>query len=298
MLIYYDEFFKYLEFERNVSKLTIKAYKRDLAEFNDFLKKENLTFNDIDHRILRIYCADLMAKNNEASIARKTSALRSYYRFLNRSGYYKDNPFIYFERPKTHRRLPEVLSFKEIKSLLEIKISDDDNLNLRNLTIVHLLYSTGVRVSELVNIKISDIYFESQEIKVLGKGNKERLVMVYDLALATCLKYINETRPKLVDREDEGYLLLNRQGKKMTVRGVEFILKKMGRSMQPPKDIYPHLIRHSFATHLLDGGADLRSIQELLGHDSIEATQIYTHVSVQNLRDSFNKHHPRAKKQG
>jgi len=297
MLKHYDEFFNYLEVERNMSPLTIKAYHRDLDEFTTFLERENIREEKVDHRILRFYSSSLMMKHNsKRTVARKLSSLRTYYHFLNKNAYSTTNPFTYFENQKIDHKLPEVLSIKEVMDLLEVKISDSPDLNMRNTAMVHLLYSSGVRVSELVNIKLNDIYWDSNEIKVLGKGNKERFVMLYDEAKACLLEYCMQARRNLVKDSSCDYLLVNRLGQKMTPRGVESVLKEMGNHLVPPKSIYPHILRHSFATHLLDGGADLRSIQELLGHDSIEATQIYTHLSTQALRESFYKAHPRSKK--
>lgn len=297
MLSHYKEFFDYLGIERNMSPLTVKAYQRDLDEFTAFLGKEDIKEDEIDHRILRFYSSSLMMKkNSKKTIARKLSSLRTYYRFLNKNGYRDNNPFTYFERQKLDKKLPEVLTIKEVMDLMEIEISPSKDLNLRNKALIHLLYSSGVRVSELVNIKLDDIYWESQEIKVLGKGNKERFVMLYDEAVNILKSYCETARLNLIKGEDCGYLFVNRLGQKMTPRGVESVLKEMGNHMRPPKSIYPHILRHSFATHLLDGGADLRSIQELLGHDSIEATQIYTHLSTQSLRESFYKAHPHSRK--
>jgi len=297
MLSHYKEFFDYLGIERNMSPLTVKAYKRDLDEFTIFLGKEDIKEDEIDHRILRFYSSSLMMKkNSKKTIARKLSSLRTYYRFLNKNGYRDNNPFTYFERQKLDKKLPEVLTIKEVMDLMEIEISESRDLNLRNKALIHLLYSSGVRVSELVNIKLDDIYWESQEIKVLGKGNKERFVMLYDEAVNILKSYCETSRLNLIKGEDCGYLFVNRLGQKMTPRGVESVLKEMGNHMRPPKSIYPHILRHSFATHLLDGGADLRSIQELLGHDSIEATQVYTHLSTQSLRESFYKAHPHSRK--
>lgn len=297
MLSHYKEFFDYLGIERNMSPLTVKAYQRDLDEFTAFLGKEDIKEDEIDHRILRFYSSSLMMKkNSKKTIARKLSSLRTYYRFLNKNGYRDNNPFTYFERQKLDKKLPEVLTIKEVMDLMEIEISPSKDLNLRNKALIHLLYSSGVRVSELVNIKLDDIYWENQEIKVLGKGNKERFVMLYDEAVNILKSYCETARLNLIKGEGCDYLFVNRLGQKMTPRGVESVLKEMGNHMRPPKSIYPHILRHSFATHLLDGGADLRSIQELLGHDSIEATQVYTHLSTQSLRESFYKAHPHSRK--
>ncbi|MGI6377941.1 tyrosine recombinase [bacterium] len=297
MLIAYQEFFDYLIYERSLSPLTIQAYKRDIKEFALFLQQESLTIQDLDHKDLRLYSSSLLRKNNsQRSIARKISSLRTYFKFLNKNKYLTTNPFSYFESPRITHRLPEFLSFKEIEELLKVKLSEKEELNLRNLALIHLLYAGGLRVSELINLKLSDLDLENKELRVIGKGNKERIVLIYDLACSVLRNYLLNGRPLLVKEIDCPYLLLNKLGNKLTSRGVELILEKMGQQMKPPKRIYPHLIRHSFATHLLEGGADLRSIQELLGHESIEATQVYTHISSQTLQTGFRKAHPHSKK--
>lgn len=299
MFLKEEDFLNYLEYERNLSKLTIKSYGRDMNEFENFLNSEGLDIKNIDHKVLRMYQARLITKNNSRrSIARKVSTLRTYFKFLNKNNYLNINPFVYFERQKIDKRLPEVLSIGEITELLNIEVSENQELNLRNKAIVHLLYSSGMRVSELVNVKFSDIDFENSLIKVLGKGNKERFVMMYDEAKEVIKEYIRIAYPLLSVGKDSEYLLLNSNGEKLTQRGVELVLQKMGNNMSPKKRIYPHILRHSFATHLLDGGADLRSIQELLGHESIEATQVYTHLSNQALHKNYSSAHPHSKREG
>lgn len=290
-----EDFFNFLEFERNYSKLTISGYHRDIDQFIAFLDSKNI--DKVDHRVIRMFNTELLNKGNtRRSVARKNSALRSYYKFLNKNNFSNENPFIYFERAKIEKRLPEILSLNEVYNLFLIEISDKPWINSRNSLIVKLLYSSGVRVSELINIQLKDISLQEEAIKILGKGNKERIVFLDQIAKNALISYINNFRSLFLKDEDPPYLLLSNQGTQITARAVQEILGKMGRKLNPPKRIYPHLLRHSFATHLLDNGADLRSIQELLGHESIQATQVYTHISNASLRENYRLYHPHSKK--
>lgn len=296
MLIKKEEFLDYLTYERNVSPLTVESYRRDLNEFDIFLQKEDIKFENIDHKIIRTYNSQQLYKGNKRrTISRKNSSLRSYYRFLNNNNFYDKNPFIYLERQKIETKLPEVLTIKELQELVEITITDIKEINIRNKTIVHLLYSSGMRVSELVNVKINDIIWSESVIKVLGKGNKERFVFVNEVAMGYLEYYVNNSRKELIKENINDSLFINKFGNPLTKRSVEMILKSMGEMMTPPKRVYPHILRHSFATHLLNGGADLRSIQELLGHESLKATQVYTHISNRQIKENYWKSHPHSK---
>lgn len=296
MLIKKEEFLDYLTYERNVSPLTLESYRRDLNEFDIFLQKEDIKFENIDHKIIRTYNSQQLYKGNKRrTISRKNSSLRSYYRFLNNNNFYDKNPFIYLERQKIETKLPEVLTIKELQELVEITITDIKEINIRNKTIVHLLYSSGMRVSELVNVKINDIIWSEGVIKVLGKGNKERFVFVNEVAMGYLEYYVSNSRKELIKENTNDSLFINKFGNPLTKRSVEMILKSMGEMMTPPKRVYPHILRHSFATHLLNGGADLRSIQELLGHESLKATQVYTHISNRQIKENYWKSHPHSK---
>jgi len=297
MLIKLEEFYNYILYERNLSNLTYLSYSRDIDEFEKFCEKEMIKFEDIDHITIRSYNSMLMMKNNtKRTIARKNSSLRTYYRFLNKNKYYDSNPFIYVERQKIDKKLPEVLTVQEITEILKIKVNKCEEINARNKCIVLLLYSTGLRCSEIVNVKLNDINFEDNSILVLGKGNKQRYVLFLDKTKEELLHYINYDRV-LLDKENSPYLFLNKSGSKLTKRSIELFLQEMGKRLSVPKRIYPHIFRHSFATHLLDGGADLRVIQELLGHESIQATQVYTHLSNKTLHDNYRLAHPHSKRQ-
>jgi len=265
VLINLKDFFQYLKYERNYSDLTIKSYKLDIEHFDNFLTVEAIKFEDIDHRIIRMYNSSLMYKNNSRrTIARKNSSLRTYFRFLIKNGYINNNPFEYVERQKIDKKLPEVLTIDEVCEILQIEISNEKFINLRNKTIIHLLYSSGMRVSEIVSIKSREIDFNEGSIVVLGKGNKQRIVLINDVCLDVLKEYLKERIAyiEVAPEKDPGYVFCNKQGEALTTRTIELTLKKMGEHMSPPKRIYPHIFRHSFATHLLDGGADLRIIQE------------------------------------
>ena len=295
MLIRIDEFYNYIKIEKNMSDLTLFSYQRNINEFSNYLDREIVEFNDITHKTIRGYNAYLLKKgNSRRTVAQKNATLRTYFKFLNKNGYADFDPFVFAEKQRIEKRLPEVLSINEVVELMNVKVSKNESINQRNTCIVELLYSSGMRCSELVNIKLTDIDLENDVILVTGKGNKQRLVMINDDAKTCLLTYISDGREKLKTKDD-GYLLLNRFGEQMNVRGVEKTLTEMGEHMSTPKRIYPHILRHSFATHLLDGGADLRVIQELLGHSSISATQVYTHVSNTALYESYRNAHPHSK---
>lgn len=294
MLSHIQEYLDYIEFEKNYSKLTIASYKRDLLEFKDFLEKEKYVV--IDVKVIRSFMLYLSNDNSNRSIARKVSSLKSYYKFLRKNKITDDNPFESLERQHIKKRLPEILSFDEIVELLNLKISSSDEINARNTLIVRVLFASGVRVSELTNIKISDIDFFLKYIRIHGKGNKDRLVFIDDETVDCIYDYIDNYRVLFENHSNNSYLLTNRYGNKMTDRSVQIILKEMGKKMKNPKDIYPHMLRHSFASFLLEDGADLRSIQELLGHKSLQATQVYTTLSSKRLQENYLSAHPHAKK--
>ncbi|MDD3383450.1 MAG: site-specific tyrosine recombinase/integron integrase [Bacilli bacterium] len=301
MLDHQNEFFEYLLYERHNSLLTIKAYKNDILEFSKFLSKEKDAYNisDIDKKDVYYFVANLLAKNNKRrTIARKVSSLRNFYKFLLKNEFVLFNPFKDIETQKYEKALPSFLPIEQIKELINIDISTNGSINQRNQAIIHLLYSCGLRVSELVNLHIGDINEVQRTLFIKGKGNKERLCVINDFSLNFIKKYINEGREELVKKNDSinDNVIVNTKGKPITSRGIEMIVKKMGYMMKQPKDIYPHMLRHSFATHLMDNGMDIRSVQVLLGHESLSATQVYTHVTSKQLKKVYDNTHPRAKK--
>jgi integrase/recombinase XerC len=294
-----DSFLDYLKFEKQSSVHTVIAYQKDISDFYLHLNQQGIIHEAIDLSAAEGYLYKLLTNNiTRRSVARKISSLRSYFKFLIKNNMFSTNPFIGLENQKYEKNLPSFLSLDEIKQLLEIVVSQDYEINQRNWIIIHLLYGTGIRVSELTNLKISDINHESLSIKVLGKGAKERIVFINEFAYSYLKEYLALTRKKLMDRYQEGHelVIVNNRGKGISTRGVELIVKAMGQQLKPQKDIYPHMLRHSFATHLMDNGMDIRSVQELLGHQSLSATQVYTHVSIASLRRVYNQAHPSNRK--
>jgi len=290
-----DRFQHYLAVERNVSMHTCAAYRRDLGEFRTFLASHGgaaaADLQRIDHLLLRRYLAELHKRNQRTSIARKLSALRTFFRYLVREGALPANPAEGVATPKRNRYLPKTLSVDEATALLE-RGHSSTLLALRDRAILELLYSSGLRVSELTGLNVGGLDLREQLVRVLGKGRKERIVPVGRKAREALSVYL-EARGAVADDQP---LFINHRGGRLTPRSVQRHLKVHLLKAGVLKDISPHALRHSFATHLLDGGADLRAIQELLGHASLSTTQRYTQVSVDQLMAVYDKAHPRSKK--
>ena len=285
------KFIEYLIIDKKYSDNTVKSYKNDLKKYETFMK--NINIQNIKENHIKNYLKYLKENNNDnRTINHNISTLRSFYKFLLIEKIIKDNPMEYIEMPKTKKTLPKTLSIEEIDKLLDIKLND--HFSYRNKAMLELMYSSGLRVSELVNVKIHDIDISNCIIRIMGKGKKERIVPLGDYAIKYIELYLKEHRNKLIKRELNEYLFLNNHGKKMTRQGFFKILKQLAREKNIKTDFSPHTLRHSFATHLLNGGADLRSIQEMLGHESISTTQIYTHVSKEQLKENYNNYHPHA----
>jgi len=288
---YINEFTEYLIIDKKYSENTIKAYNNDLKKFKNFIK--NKTINNIDENSIKDYIKYLNKENNDAkTISHNISTLRSFYKFLLIEKKVNKNPMEYIELPKTKKSLPKTLSIEEIDKLLDINLTD--SFSFRNKAMLELMYSSGLRVSELINVKIHDIDVSNCIIRIMGKGSKERIVPLGDYAIKYIELYLKEYREKLIKRELNDYLFLNNHGKKMTRQGFFKILKQIAKEKNIKTEFSPHTLRHSFATHLLNGGADLRSIQEMLGHSDISTTQIYTHVSKEKLKENYNNFHPHA----
>ena len=288
---YINEFTEYLIIDKKYSENTIKAYNNDLKKFKNFINKKNI--NQIDDGTIKAYLKYLNKENNDSkTISHNISTLRSFYKFLLIEKKVLKNPMEYIELPKTKKSLPKTLSIEEIDKLLDINLTDD--FSFRNKAMLELMYSSGLRVSELVNVKIHDIDISNCIIRIMGKGSKERIVPLGDYAIKYIGLYLKEHREKLIKKELNDYLFLNNHGKKMTRQGFFKILKTLAKEKNIKTEFSPHTLRHSFATHLLNGGADLRSIQEMLGHSDISTTQIYTHVSKEKLKENYNNFHPHA----
>lgn len=290
-----NKFTGYIADERNLSPHTCAAYLRDLDEFRSFLERHGGSGREqlarLDSFLLRRYLAELHKRNRRTSIARKLSTLRTFFRYLVRQGHLAGNPAEGLSTPKLNHYLPKTLSVDEAAALMERGYSNT-LLDLRDRAIVELFYSSGLRVSELTGLDVGSIDLREKLVRVLGKGRKERIVPIGRKAQEALLAYLEE-RP---GSADEGPLFLNARGGRLTPRSVQRNLKIRLIKSGVIKDISPHALRHSFATHLLDGGADLRAIQELLGHASLSTTQKYTQVSVDQLMAVYDKAHPRSRK--
>ena len=294
-----QEFITYLEIERNVSEYTIKAYSSDIKQFLEFLKSNKEELGNITHRTIRKFLAHLQNKSySNKSIERKLATIRSFFKFLVREGYQKTNPTLVVSTPKTDKKLPEFLTVENMIKLIE-KPDENDVLGIRDRAIFETLYSTGIRVGELTCLNIHDIDFGGGTIKVKGKGNKQRITPIGDTAMDVINRY-SAVRSTLFNNknigitEDRQALFLDKWGGRLTSRSVERIVRKHIVGIPKALGITPHTFRHSFATHLLDAGADLRSVQELLGHVSLSTTQIYTHLTPEKLKRTYKKAHPRA----
>lgn len=292
-MIYLEEYLKYLKYQKNYSTETIDSYEEDLVEFFDFLKKECLDVLTIKYEDIRFFLKELDDKHNKAStVSRKLSSLRGFYKFLIKKEYTQNNPFTLIKTPRKEKKLPRFFYYNELEEMFD-SIDLSTPLGIRNRLILEILYASGVRVSELVNIKLKDI--NDEEIKILGKGNKERITRIGDYAKEILDLYLDSAYSEL-NKNNSEYLLLNKDGNQLTTRGVRYLLDKIIENTNINKKISPHMLRHSFATHLLNEGCDILSVQELLGHESLTATAIYTHVTTDRLKDVYYKTHPRAKK--
>jgi len=284
------DFERFLKYERNYSGHTIRAYMNDLAEFEDFLKKNSIDLEKVSPKNLNLYSLNLYTKNSKSTVSRKLTTLRSFFTFMVRKGLLKQNPAKLIPLPKKEKSLPVFLTVDEVFNLIN-SIDQDGILPLRDLAIIELLYSSGLRVSEISKIKILDIDRKEGLVKVSGKGNKERIVPFGSKAGEAILKYL-ERRSELKPKDD--HFFLNNRGTGITTRSIDRIVKKYGLLSGISKKISPHALRHTFATHLLGSGADLRSIQELLGHSSLSTTQRYTHTSIEQIMKIYDETHPHA----
>lgn len=287
---YLSDFLFYLKNFKNSSAHTIRAYRGDILDFIEFLKKEGLNFETVDRDNLRKFLFELKKRGlTRKTIARKISSIRSLFRFLTKEGYIEKNPFLMVELPKIEKKLPVFITEEEVMKLINAP-NTKTLLGLRDKLIILFLYSTGVRVSELISIKVSHLDLERGEVRVFGKGKKERIVFLPDQLINLLKEYLKRRK------KNSGHLVLNRRSKPLTDRGIRLIIKKYAKIAVPEKHVTPHTLRHTFATHLLTGGADLRSVQELLGHSKLSTTQIYTHLTKENLKKIYDNFHPHSKK--
>ena len=283
---YIEKYIRYLEIEKNASEHTILNYKKDLDEFKKFLGQTQV--ENSDYLTIRRFLGSLKEKNLKSrSVARKLSCLRSFFRFLNREGFLKNDPTSAISSPKLEKHLPIFMTEDEVTKLVEAPQSEEP-AGLRDRAILETFYSTGIRISELVGLNLENIDFFSSVVKVMGKGRKERIVPIGDRALRALRDYVEHRKLQT------SVVFLNKNGRRITARGVRLVLDKYIQRASLRDNISPHTLRHSFATHLLNRGADLRSVQELLGHANLSTTQIYTHLTTEKLKSVYDKAHPRA----
>ena len=286
---YIEKFIRYLEIEKNYSKHTILNYRLDLEDFYKFLG--GLELKKVDYLLLRKYLAVLKEKKLGArSIGRRLSALRSFFKFLTRDSYLKTNPILMLSSPKLEKHLPGFLTEEEVSRLIESAGAKNEKgeRGLRDRAILETFYSTGLRISEVVSLSTQDIDFISGTIKVFGKGKKERIVPIGDTAIKSIRSYLAKRK------KQNAAIFLNKNGSRITARGVRGIVGKYIHLTGMRHGISPHTLRHSFATHLLNRGADLRCVQELLGHANLSTTQVYTHITTERLKNVYDKAHPHA----
>ena len=293
---YIREYITMLKVERTLARNTLESYQRDLNQYHSFLKDDikiksirNVTLGHI-----RTYLRYLSDKAMAASsVKRAISTIRTYHNFLLAEGRMKDNPAQLLEAPKIPQKLPNILTIEEIDTILNI-IPNDKPMAIRDLAIFEMMYSCGLRVTELCDIKTTDILWDSELIRVNGKGNKQRFVPIGPIARDNLKNYLNHKRPSLADKNHNVVeLFLSQNGRKLTRMMIWILLKKWTDASNLQKKVSPHTLRHSFATHLLEGGADLRSVQEMLGHADISTTQIYTHLDKEHLKEVHRTFHPR-----
>ncbi len=286
---YIEKFINYLLFEKKYSQNTIKSYERDLNKLKKYSNNKLINNKKDIEKYIEFLNKDLDSR----SISRNISTLKSFYKFLKLNKETEKNPMETITNPKLKKALPKVLNEDEINTLLDIKLNN--SFDYRNKAMLELMYSSGLRVSELISLNVNDIDLENETVRIFGKGSKERIVPLNEYTTTALKQYITNHRKELFKHGENNYLFLNNHGTKMTRQGFFKMLKKIASEKGIKTDFSPHTLRHSFATHLLKYGADLRSIQELLGHSDISSTQIYTHITDEKLQKNYEEYHPHGK---
>lgn len=295
-----DSFVDFIFLKNSHSENTAESYRRDLEQFAAYLRKEHIaSYDEVTYPIVSNYVSQLRygdAMLSSRSIARKCSALRSFYSYLEERSVVHDNPFIQLKLGKNKRKLPDFLFVDEIDCLLD-SIDLSTEMGIRNRVLLEFIYACGLRVSEARDLQVSAIDFDERFVRILGKGKKERIVPFYDDIGIRLNEYIHTTRQDIMLRNNiqHDYVFISMKGEQLTSRGIQYILNEQVKRSGLTNTVHPHTLRHSFATHLLDGGCDLRVVQELLGHSSLSTTQIYVHTTTNKLKESYFKTHPRAK---
>ncbi|MBA4416840.1 MAG: tyrosine recombinase XerC [Syntrophus sp. (in: bacteria)] len=283
------EFYKYLKVEKGVSFNTERAYKGDIEGFVSFVEKSS--YDVVDHHVIRAYIVSIYKELKKSSLSRKVSSIKVFFRFMKKKGYIEENTALVIKNPKTEKHLPKFYTIDEMFHFLDY-LPKDGWLNLRNRAIFELMYSTGMRAQETLNVNVEDLHMDGMWVKAKGKGGKERILPFGDKAKQAIEEYVN-ARNATRKSMSEGPLFVNVRGYRLSYRGLLKIMKKHQLHAHLFKNLALHGVRHSFATHMLDNGADLRSIQELLGHSKLSTTQKYTHVSMEKLMETYDKSHPR-----
>ncbi len=298
-----NAFLNYLAVEKGFSVNTVGAYRNDLYQLAGFIegmasaKGFKAEWLSVDRNLLINYIIDLKDRNySSATVARKVAAVKSFFAFLVDERKIQNDPTENISSPKVNKSLPKPLSVTEIDVLLAEPAKSSTPEAMRDVAMLELLYASGMRVSELMDLNINDINLKASFVRCMGKGSKERIIPIHDRAVRSVKEYISEARPHLLKGKEEQALFLNRRGDRLTRQGFWLILKGHAKSAGIKKVVTPHTLRHSFATHILNGGADLRAVQELLGHANISSTQIYTHLTSEHVRHAYDKAHPRAEK--
>lgn len=287
---YIEKYLEYLKIQKNYSINTIEGYEEDIEFFKKFLDKNSYNFLEVEYKDIRQFFNYMDSlKLSKNTISRKISSLRNFYKYLARNNYIKYNPFSLTKGPKKNKLLPKFLYYNELEEMFNV-CDTTTFYGLRDRLILEILYATGIRVGELEYMKIKDINFYENKIKILGKGNKERIVYFGEYTREILDLYLKQRTDK------NEYLLINNHKERLTSRGIRYILNKIIAKTSIETKISPHMLRHTFATHMLNEGCDLLSVQELLGHESLRATQVYTHVTNDRLKDVYLKTHPRNKK--
>lgn len=290
-----EEFLHFIMIEKGLSENTIAAYRRDLKQYNEYMILQKVgSIDNIDRLLIGNYLATLKDDNkSQKTIARQVASIRGFHQFALREKYAVKDPTVMIEPPKVAVHLPDVLSVEEVDHLL----ASPDTSKLhgkRDVAMLELLYATGMRVSELINLDVSQVNLMMGFVSVIGKGDKERIVPLGSTSIRVLEDYLKTTRPKMIKKERTDSLFLNFHGRRLTRQGFWKILKQLKIDAGITKHLTPHTLRHSFATHLLENGADLRAVQEMLGHADISTTQLYTHISKKQIRDVYKNTHPRA----
>lgn len=290
-----NDYLHYLTIERGLSLNTRKSYERDLLQYLHYLEDEQITsWQDVDRYVVINYLEKMHdEKKAPATVTRMITSLRRFHQFLRQERLTDHDPMQHIDTPKKVQKLPSTLSLTEVERLIETP-DTTKNLGIRDRAILEVMYATGMRVSELVGLKLSDLHLSLGLVQTLGKGDKERIIPLGDYAIQWLERYLDEARPLLVANHSETHVFVNHHGTGLSRQGIWKNLKQLVREAGINKEVTPHTLRHSFATHLLENGADLRTVQELLGHADISTTQIYTHITKKRMTDVYKQHFPRA----